>query len=159
MTRIFPQSQSPSTETLKGFFCEPFICHTFIRHDVPTPFSRVSVRPAPAPGRSLAARVQPTFGNASSNNPVFNGVSVLLPDQSDKSICSAVDCDENVAVKGLCWKHYQRKRRYGNEEFIYRRYGLAHECRDCGTQNPEEFYTSYKSICKSCRKVRTIRRG
>jgi hypothetical protein len=76
-----------------------------------------------------------------------------------KSTCIIEGCAATAAAKKLCWKHYQRQRRHGDPSAAKRRYELSHECRYCGTQNPADFYTTYKSVCKVCRKVRLINRG
>src|SRR3989304_8091867 len=70
--------------------------------------------------------------------------------------CTVMQCDGQPAARGLCWKHYKRQRRHGSALTIKRRYRLPHECRFCGTTSPESFYESYKSICKTCRKLRTL---
>lgn len=70
--------------------------------------------------------------------------------------CSVATCANPVAAAGLCWKHYSRHRRHGDVHVTLRRYGKTHKCRFCGTRNPDDFYEAYKSICKSCRKLRMI---
>lgn len=72
--------------------------------------------------------------------------------------CRIDGCESDVIARGMCWKHYQRHRRHGSPETAHRRFADTHECRYCGTQNPDDFYASYKGVCKTCRKVRTIRR-
>jgi hypothetical protein len=73
--------------------------------------------------------------------------------------CAVSGCGEPVAALGICWKHYARLRRHGDAGVTRRRYMMPHECRDCGTREPGEFYPAYKSICRACRKVRSIRGG
>ena len=72
--------------------------------------------------------------------------------------CSVEECSEPSVARGLCWKHYGRRRRHGSVDVTKRRYRMPPECRFCGTAEPGAFYPSYKSVCKQCRKVQAIQR-
>jgi hypothetical protein len=72
------------------------------------------------------------------------------------SSCRISGCNSHAAALGLCWKHYARRRRHGDAHASERRYMLPPECRHCGTREPGAFYSTYKSICKVCRKIRSI---
>jgi hypothetical protein len=69
-------------------------------------------------------------------------------------ICNVEHCKASTIALGLCWKHYGRKRRYGNVEFVKRRYRMPHKCHYCGTTKSQSFYRFYKSVCKNCRKLK-----
>lgn len=71
-------------------------------------------------------------------------------------VCSVGECLKPRVARGLCWKHYARRRRHGNAEVTKRRYKMPHECRYCGVTRPDAFYPYYKSVCKQCRKLKTI---
>ncbi len=70
--------------------------------------------------------------------------------------CKVEGCPSGCAARGLCWKHYMRLRRYGSVGFQKRRYGKPPKCRYCGTRDAASFYPQYKSICKTCKKLRAI---
>ena len=74
-------------------------------------------------------------------------------------VCSVNQCSAPSIALGLCWKHYRRQYRHGNVQHTKRRYKMPHECQGCGITQPEAFYAFYKSICKQCRKLRTIQHG
>lgn len=77
-------------------------------------------------------------------------------DRLDDLVCRVEGCPEECAARGLCWKHYMRKRRYGSVSFRKRRYNMSPECRYCGTTDAGDFYRQYKSICKHCKKLRAV---
>ena len=72
-------------------------------------------------------------------------------------LCSVHECNKPVAASGLCWMHYGRIRRTGHVDQTLRRYGQTPQCRFCGTTDPGNFYAAYKSICKTCRKLRLLK--
>jgi len=72
--------------------------------------------------------------------------------------CTISECAAPAVALGLCWKHYARQRRHGDAGLTRRRYMLPPECRHCGTNEPGAFYASCKSICKICRKIRSIQK-
>jgi hypothetical protein len=74
-----------------------------------------------------------------------------------KKSCEVTTCHNPQAAGGLCWKHYARKRRHGSALSTTRNYRTGPHCRFCGTSDVEKFYPRYKGICRTCRKLKSIR--
>gem|GEM_PF-5979058 len=70
--------------------------------------------------------------------------------------CSVSECEGAAVARNLCWKHYTRQRRWGNVHHGKRPYRSQLLCRWCGASDPGDFYSGYKTICKTCRKLKTL---